>query len=43
MHDYKHLRRSTDKPRKELWPLLGCIALTVVGTLAFLVTLADSI
>ena len=46
MHDYKYLRRSTDKefmPKKERLALLGCIALTVIGTLAFLITLADSI
>ena len=44
--DFKHLRRSTDKksmPKNELWPLLGCVVLTIFGTVAFLVILADSI
>ena len=50
MNDYKHLsRRATDrKPerkfkREQLLGLISCILLTVIGTIVFLVTLADSI
>lgn len=44
--DFKHLRRSTDKqfmPKNERWALLGCVVLTVIGTLAFLITFTDSL
>lgn len=50
MTDYKHLsRRATDrKPnhverRKELLGVLACVLLTVIGTMAFLITLTDTL
>ena len=44
--DFKHLRRSADRefmPKKERLALLGCIVITVAGTLGFLMILADSL
>ena len=47
--DLKHLSRSRRyedieiRPNKERWALFGCVVLTVIGTLSFLVILADSI
>jgi len=46
MHDYKHLRRSTDNPfapKRERLALLVCVGLTVLTTLSFLIILADSL
>jgi len=50
MNDYKRLsRRATDREperfykREQILGLISCILLTVIGTIAFLVTLADSI
>lgn len=44
--DFKHLRRATDKEfidKNGLWPLLGCAVITLIGTLAFLITFIDSL
>jgi len=46
MHDYKHLRRSSDKevkPKTEWWAFLALFVLSAGGTTAYLVILADSI
>lgn len=50
MNDFKHLsRRATDRPADKIFTkdqikgLVACILLTVIGTIVFLVTLADSI
>lgn len=49
MTGYKRLRRATDRTpdkiltKDQVKGLVACVLLTVIGTITFLVTLADSI